>query len=327
MDRIVTWIKTHKGLTALFVFIILWVVVTQQAPFGKRVVRTSSSSGAVSFTAGLMGMPGSGANYASDDMMEESVIMKAVGAPDIAPSPMPPFEPSAGESAAEVEQRIIKTGTITAVFPDIDDAIADLTTHASDVGGFIEHSSASENRQGVRSGRVTMRVPVMEFESSLQHVRDLSDFVRHESVDGQDVTEQYTDIQARLNNARAQEEAYLAILDRATSVEDILKVQRELGNIRAQIESYEGRLKYLENRTSYSTISVQLEEEAIVQVPTEKFRPWTAVKQAVAALVNALQNIVISLIWTVILGLGLAIPAALVIWIVWRIVKRFWLKG
>lgn len=324
MQRIITWMKAHKGLTALAAFILLWISVSASPLFESASTRTATTGSSAGIGVADM-------FYAGDDgmdaaVMEESAQLKAVSGNAIAPSPRPPFEPSAGETAAEAEARIIKTGNITGIFGDVDGSVADLTGHASDVGGFIQHSSVSENRNGVRSGRVTMRVPVAEFESSLAYVRSLAEFVRHESTDGQDVTEQYTDLEARLSNARAQEEAYLEILERATDVEDILAVQRELGNIRAQIESYEGQLKYLENRTSLSTINVTLETDPEVQVPTDRFRPAAAVKQAVSALVNAFQGIVISLIWTAILGVGLLLPALLVIWILYRIVRKFWWK-
>lgn len=318
MNRFVSWMRAHRALTALGVFLVVSAAVSVAASLSSSNARTSSHSSGFGVT-GLGG--GASRMFASSaGITEDSFVGKSVRT---SPSPVPPFEPRAGESAAGIDQKIIKTGSVTAVFADIDGAIASLTAHAANVGGFIGHSSVTENRKGIRSGRVTMRVPVDRFESSLAYVRELSDFVRNESVDGQDVTEQYTDIQARLKNARAQEKAYLAILARANTVEDILKVQRELGNIRGQIESLEGRLKYLENRISFSTISVTLEEDAAVQIPTKKFKPFSAAKHAVTALVNAFQSIIVSIIWIVILGLGLAIPAAFIVWVIYRLVRRY----
>ena len=96
---------------------------------------------------------------------------------------------------------------------------------------------------------------------------------------GQDVTEQYTDLEAQLRNAKAQEEVYLEILKQAKTVEDILLVQDRLGNIRAVIEGLEGRIKYLENATSYSTITVSLQEEPVVRAPTKEFRLGASVRR------------------------------------------------
>src|SRR3989339_839754 len=138
--------------------------------------------------------------------------------------------------------------------------------------------------------------------------------VMTESSEGQDVTEQYTDLEAQLRNAKAQEEEYLKILSRANTVEEILQVQSYLSNVRYTIESLEGRTKYLLNQTSYSTISVTLSEETSIRIPTKDFRFGNTVSQAGQALVAILQNLAVAAIWLVILGGGIVVPVALIIW-------------
>ena len=111
-------------------------------------------------------------------------------------------------------------------------------------------------------------------------------------------------------------------MKKADNVEDILRVQERLGMVRGQIESLEGRIKYLENMTSYSTISVSLTEEAEITVPTKEFRPGTIVKQAVQALVEIGQNTVASLIWIGIVGGGVGIPVLIVVLVILALVRR-----
>lgn len=322
MRKFIEWAKRRPLTTAVLLFLVLWVVSTVIVENKSTMVSLSRDGG-----FGLSAPAGMIEPAFSDDMavMEESVAMKATSSFMPAPPPFP-FEPTSGESAAEVEQRIIKTGSLRIVVEEIADAVSDLTAQAEEVGGFVESSSVVENRSGRQTGHAVIRVPVDAFEESMSKIRGLADLVREETVEGQDVTERYSDLSAQLRNAQAQEEAYLTILRRAVSVEDILSVQRELGNIRSQIEVLTGRLKYLENRTSLSTIRVTLEEDVDIQIPTTRFKPYSAAKQAVQALVSTFQGAVISLIWVAILGLGLGIPAALVIWIVWRLVRRYWKK-
>lgn len=256
-------------------------------------------------------------------------------APSIAPMPpadydgrdmallyMPSPQPTAGQTAAEVDQKIVKNGYLRMVVEKVADAAADVAKIAVERGGFVQSSSVTERGDGSYGGDVSVRVPVAKFEETMSAIKGLATLVKHETATGQDVTEQYTDLEAQLRNAKAQEEVYLEILKQARTVEDILKVQERLGSIRSVIESYEGRLKYLENTTSYSTISVSLEEEATVRAPTKEFRIGAIFRGAVQTLVAAAQDLAAGLIYVVIVWGGLLLPIGLVAWIVWKIWKR-----
>lgn len=233
-----------------------------------------------------------------------------------------PVQPTAGETAAEVDQKIVKNGYLRLVVDKVADAAAEIGKIAAERGGFVQSSSVTERGDGTYAGDVSIRVPVAKFEEAMGAVKGLATLVRHETSTGQDVTEQYTDLQAQLRNARAQEETYLAILKQAKDVEDVLAVQDRLGQIRSVIESYEGRLKYLENTTSYSTISVSLEEEAVVRAPTKEFRLGAIVRGAVQTLIAAGQDLAAGLIYVVIVWGGLLLPIGLVAWIGWKLWKR-----
>lgn len=231
------------------------------------------------------------------------------GAPSIGmPVPMPP---TAGETAAEVDQKIIKNGSIRMTVDDVSASSDRITALAVAKGGFVQGSSSSERSDGTHEGYVTVRVPSKHFESTMTEIKAIAKLVRNDATNSQDVTEQFTDLAAQLRNAKKQEETYLAVLAKASTVEDILKVQERLGYIRGTIESLEGRMKYLENVTSYSTISVTLEEEPVVRLPTKEFRPLSAMKEAVQALVGAFQSLIEALIWIVIVGGGIGAPILL----------------
>lgn len=237
------------------------------------------------------------------------------------PSPISPQ--TGGSTAAEVDQKLIKTGSLDLVVDSVPETASKLSVIASGKGGFVQDSSVSEREDGTHYGSVTIRVPAAQFEATVAEAKGLARLVRNESVSGQDVTEQYTDLQARLKNARAQETAYLDIMRRAGSIEDILAVQRELSQVRAQIESMEGSLKYLENATSYSTLSVSLSEEPSVRLPSKEFRPISAAREAAQALITVLQGLVIFAIWFAIVGAGMTLPMLVVLYVAYRLVKRF----
>jgi hypothetical protein len=257
----------------------------------------------------------------ADDFAEDTAYVSGKRAMMIEPEP--PSYPSAGLTAAEVDQKIIKNGYVSMIVDRVSEASAKIVGLAIGKGGFVQSSSVSERGDGTHFGAVTVRVPAKEFESLTMEIKSLANVVKNETATGQDVTEQFTDLQAQLKNAQAQEEEYLKILKRAQTVSDILQVQSYLGGIRSTIESLQGRLKYLENVTSYSTISVTLEEDAAIKVPTKDFRPVATLKEAGRALVAYFQSAVSAVIWIVIVGGGLGIPALVVLWIIMRLVKKY----
>ncbi len=266
-----------------------------------------------------------GLNYAPGAVSSKSMALsqESAGVAADYAAPTPPIYPrTGGQTAAEVDQKIIKNGSLQLTVKDVTEAVSRITMLAGDKGGFVQNSSVSARADGTHYGQIVIRVPARDFEQTMETIKGFALVVKNESATGQDVTEQYTDLEAQLRNAMAQEQTYLEVLKRAQTVEDILKVQQRLGDIRGTIESLQGRLKYLENVTSYSTISTTLEEEPVVQVPTMEFRPYTSLKEAVRSLVAAFQQIIVALIWLVVVGGGIALPIVLIVWLVVVIVRR-----
>ncbi|MEK7108091.1 MAG: DUF4349 domain-containing protein [Patescibacteria group bacterium] len=229
--------------------------------------------------------------------------------------------PTAGEITVE-DQRIIMTGYITLDVNDITESLAGISSVAAKHQGFVQNSNAGENGDGSRYGYVTIRVPVEVYNEALIDVRALGVRVTSESTNAEDITEQFTDLEARLKVAREEEQAYLALLGRSGSVSDLLQVQRELSQVRTRIEQLEGQMQYLENRSELSTITVTLEETASVRVPTKPFQPGEAIKDALQSVVVAFQFLVTALIWVAILGVGVALPIGVIAWIIYRVWKH-----
>ncbi len=258
------------------------------------------------------------------DYAESYADEVAVGAVDmlkIRGEAYPIDPPTAGEITVE-DQRIIMTGYITLDVNDITEGVTGVTGVAEQFQGFVQNSNAGENGDGSRYGYVTIRVPVEAYEDALSAIRALGVRVVNESTNAEDITEQYTDLEARLKVAREEEQAYLALLSRAGSVGDLLQVQRELSQVRTRIEQLEGQIQYLENRSELSTISVTLQETASVRIPTKPFQPGEAIKDAAQSVVVAFQFLVTALIWVVILGVGVALPIGIIAWIIYRVWKR-----
>jgi hypothetical protein len=237
-----------------------------------------------------------------------------------------PMAPGGGQTAAEADQQIIKTADLAIAVDGVENKTQEVVSIATGRGGFVQSSTVTENDDGSQNGYVTVRVPVDNFEDTLDAIKDLAVRVNRESINGQDVTEQYTDLEARLRSAKAQEEQYLEILDKATSVQDILSVQSYLQSIRYEVESLQGQLQSLGNQTEYSTISVSLEEDVRVQVPTAKFDLLRDVKLALKYVVILAQSALTFIVWLLIVGGAVIIPlglfTGLVVWVIKKIVAR-----
>ncbi len=167
-----------------------------------------------------------------------------------------------GGSPTEVARRIIRTAELSVETDAPEVAARKVSALADAKGGFVVSSdtSRSTDADGAESVLTTVvfRVPVAAFDDTLLAVRALGTRVSSEKVTGQDVTEEYVDLEARIRAQRAVEEQYLSVLKDAKAITDILAVQQKLGEVRTEIERAEGRRRFLESQTSLSTITVHV---------------------------------------------------------------------
>ena len=162
------------------------------------------------------------------------------------------------QAPAPTEQKVIKTSYMSLEVSDFRVAADAVDSIARTYGGYTSDSSVRDYT-GRKVGYVTVRVPTEKFDDAIKEIEAVGD-LKEENISLEDVTEHYIDLKARLDNLKRQEERYLDILDMATTVEDVLKIETQLERIRGDIESLQGSLNYLDNRIDLSTIQVQLSE-------------------------------------------------------------------
>ena len=187
------------------------------------------------------------------------------------PTPAPPTGPQAEQpSILETANRmVIYTAYLTLEVDSVDDAIAQIMQTASAVGGYVAGMDVY-TRDDAKAGYITIKVPQKSFYQVLDQLKQLGE-VKGETINTEDVTEQYIDLQARLNNLQKQEQRLLEILEMAETVDEILAVEKELERVRGEIESLTGQLQYIERRVNYSTITINLvekTEEPWIHIPS-----------------------------------------------------------
>ena len=145
---------------------------------------------------------------------------------------------------------------------------------AESKGGFVveTQSSASDAKAATRDTvTMTVRVPSAKFDEALNEIRQTASRVIGEIVKGEDVTEEFIDIEARLKTQKALETQFLEIMKRSNTVADALNVQTEIARVRGDIEKIEGRKRFLESQASLSTIKIRLQTPAAFSANTAGF--------------------------------------------------------
>ena len=184
-------------------------------------------------------------------------------------------------------------------------------------GGYVvgSGSQASGEEGTMQSGTIAVRVPAVSFSRALSDAAKLGE-VKNRQVRTQGVTEEYVDLQARITNSQAHVRALLDLLARAKTVDEILQVQQVLAQAQQQLEELQGRLRYLDEHTSYSTITMAIYETGVVVTPPGEWGITKAFKDALHNLVGAVNAIV--------RGLGVLIPVLVVLGIIAYVVYRIW---
>lgn len=183
---------------------------------------------------------------------------------------------SASESAFQAQDRaLIRTGEVRLKVENFEESRRNLSRVAEDRGGFVSDSAervrGSGNRTWVR-GTLVLRVPKDEYSAALEAVKAEGE-VREASTNTEDVTDQLVDVEARLENLRAQREKLRELYDEANDTENVLAVQKELSSVQSDIERLEAQRKSLRRQVQYSTITVEMAEERPNR-PTREHSAW-----------------------------------------------------
>lgn len=218
----------------------------------------------------------------------------------------------------EFDRKVIKSGELGIRAEDVRDAAAEAQQVAARLGGTVD-SSEVEEEDGSVSTDLVLSVPSERFEEALEELRDLGREVTADTVEGEDVTEEFVDLQARERNLLAAEASLVELYDQAESVDDTLSIQRELTEIRGQIERVQGRIQFLEQRTDFSQIRLNVQPYYAGATPESRpaWDPAGVVSRAFNASLSVLQAIANAVISVVVFAWWLLplLAAGLVYWL------------
>ena len=255
---------------------------------------------------GLLGAGGSASS-------ESAVVDKGMvsdGRLDVsAPVTAPSAAPAVGSGdAARVD--VVRYGNVSLEVSGIEDSLKSITELITANGGYLSGSSryGQDDQLYVNA---TFRVPASKFDSVMASLRNQGD-VLSEDISSYEVTMQLVDLEARLKNLRASETAFLALLDRAESVSDIVAVQGELSRIQGDIESFEAQRAALADQVEMSSINVSLQlPVSPVDQASGDFDLGYEISSALANLINVGRAVVTAAINIVVIGIPIAVIGGL----------------
>jgi len=275
----------------------------------------------------------------ANDAAQEMAVSEAISAPA-----MPEFAAEMEESAAGLTFRedassgdelvlsqagnqprlIIRTADMSVVVTDTEQAMNGIAQMAEDNGGWVVDSNVFQYDDTAKTGNMTVRVPANGFQSFIDAVQLMSVDVTRISTSGQDVTEEYVDLSARLGNLEATADRVRTFLDEAKTVEEALAVNQELSRLEGEIEVLKGRIKYLEQSAAFSTVSIDLTPDVLAQpIEVGGWQPQGVARSALETLISALQTLVDIAIWLLIFILPVLIVIAIPILLLFILV-RWW---
>ncbi|WP_410769354.1 DUF4349 domain-containing protein [Fontibacillus sp. BL9] len=228
------------------------------------------------------------------------------------------------DSAAGLNKKLIYRANVAMKVKDYGKAQSEIRNLVTLTGGYIVEFSENQS-QHERGGTFILKIPAAGFSSFLDRLEQLKPETIQQSIQGQDVSEEYVDLESRLKVKQAMEARYLKFVDEATQTSQLVEFVNELERIQTEIEQIKGRMRYINNNVSFSTIEIRLYqpvENSIVKLNEEKPPLY---KRAQDALTGSIDVISLVLQWFVVVLSG-ALPliaiGAVIAAVVWPLRRR-----
>lgn len=257
------------------------------------------------FVVCVLALLGAGCAFAGAPTEEPMMVAPMEPAMDSAGAPEGEREYAEAEEVASaagstdgpaVERLIIRNASLSVVVPDTEEAVDEIQDLVEDLDGYVVSSRLEQYQEGWEAS-MTLRIPAESLDQALERVRELATEVRREQVTGEDVTEDYVDLQSYLRHRQAVQERLLEYLEEAEDVEEALAVDQQLRQIEAEIERAKGRIQYLEQAAAMATVNLSIVPDELAQpIEVGGWHPEGTAREAFETLIHVLQFVVDALI-------------------------------
>ncbi|MBR2730677.1 MAG: DUF4349 domain-containing protein [Clostridia bacterium] len=242
------------------------------------------------------------AEVVQDDFMENNSYAKSESAPQAA---------EGTDASPQAQEKIVRTFELTVRTESFDAYLAALKKAVASNGGYMEEFSVWDSSYGnYRSASVTARIPADKADAFLASAGEKG-VITSSTENATNVTLQYVDLESRISAYKTEQATLMELLKKAESLEDTLKIHERLNEVNYQLENYTAQLRVLENRVSYSTVTMEISEvsRALIEEDGLGTRIKNRFLENWDALVEGLKNFAVGLIG----GLPILLPLAAVI--------------
>lgn len=294
---VISWVKNNK-LTALLALVVLFLLL--KGPVTSLL--SVSKSGSLSSSG--YGYAGEATQAVSD----VSPLSANLRLPTNESAPTP-----------EVKNRlVVEESNISMVVDNVRGKLDSILDEVTKKGGYMVSSSLNQPEEAPFA-QLVIRVPSKELRPTLDYLRKLSIKVTSENLLGTDVTDQYIDLDARLETLNKTKAKFEEILTRATNVSDIMQVEQQIISLQGQIDALKGQQQYLEKTAENAKLTIYLstDEWALPYAPSETFRPNVIFKEAVRSLVSTLRGLGKLVIWLGVYSV-VWVPVVVLVWFLRR---------
>lgn len=234
------------------------------------------------------------------------------------------FESSNMENNSTTERMIIHQANLYINVKDLAMTQLTLEDKAKRYGGYVIESTVNRIEDKYLTGNMTIRIPEEHFHTFLTDTEEMAADVVERYITGQDVTEDYVDLTSRVKSKRVVEERLISFMEDATKTNDLLTISNDLAQIQEEIELIVGKMNYLENQASYSTIEISMSEEKVVipEIDSSKLDTWEKTKKQLTTSVNVLLSAGSGLIIFFVGNIPIILLLALIGLVIFVIIRR-----
>jgi hypothetical protein len=234
--------------------------------------------------------------------------------------------PAEAPAVVETQRMIVRRAEMRIIAGDTAKTVEAVTKAAESAGGYVSDSSIWRDGELLRA-KLTLRIPSDKLTSTLASIRALAKRVDNETITSEDVSQEFVDLESHVRNLEATETELLELLKIARvnsrKATDVLEVHRQVTSIRGEIEQVKGRMRYLSQVTSMSSVGVEVVPDAIAKPVVEPgWQPLVVAKDASRAFIGVMQFLATAAIWLVIYVLPIFGMLALLVAGAWKLARR-----
>lgn len=233
---------------------------------------------------------------------------------------------ASANAVASAQRLIIREGNISIYAEQtrqVRDDIEAMVANFAEEGGYVVNATESSRGEGKEPYiSMSIRVPVDQFDYVMDAIAEMSVEVINSNESAQDVTEEYVDLEGRIEALEASRDRLLELMADAEFTEDLLRAEAELTVREAELEALQGRLNYLAESARLSRIYIDLQPYELYEPIDTSWKPAETLRYAIEDLIDSLQGFADFMIVFVILVLPWLVFFGLIIWVVVAAVRR-----